>query len=42
VVLTALGAVLGFGVLDGGAAYAMTSGHSQAAAPPASSATKII
>jgi hypothetical protein len=31
VALTALGAVLGFGVLGGGAAYAMTSGHGQAA-----------
>ena len=40
--LTALGAVLGFGALGGGAAYAMTSGHSQAAAQPAPSATKII
>ena len=33
--LTALGTVLGFGVLGGGAAYAMTSGHSQAATPAA-------
>jgi hypothetical protein len=42
VALTALGTVLGFGVLGGGAAYAMTSGHSQAAAQSAPSATKII
>ena len=36
VALTALGTVLGFGMLGGGAAYAMTSGHSAAAAVPGS------
>ena len=35
VALTALGTVLGFGVLGGGAAYAITSGHSHAATPAA-------
>jgi hypothetical protein len=35
VAFTALGTVLGFSMLGGGAAYAMISGHSQAATPAA-------